>query len=102
MTPRIESIDPALRRPGRFDREFRFQLPTREARKEILQIHTKTWQPPAEAPLLDWLSAKTIGYCGADLKGLCAEAALSALRRRYPQVSLSFRPGRFDISDLST
>ena len=85
-TNRIESIDPALRRPGRFDREFRFQLPTREARREILQIHTKSWQPPMETPLLDWLSAKSIGYCGADLKGLCAEAAMSALRRRYPQV----------------
>ncbi len=85
-TNRIESIDPALRRPGRFDRELRFELPTRDARKEILQIHTKSWAPPLDPALLDNIADKTIGYCGADLKGLCAESALNALRRRYPQV----------------
>lgn len=85
-TNRIENIDPALRRPGRFDRELRFSLPTRDARKDILGLHTKSWQPPVEQPVVDLLADKTIGYCGADLKGLCAEAALNALRRRYPQV----------------
>ena len=85
-TNRIDSIDPALRRPGRFDRELRFSLPTRDARKEILSLHCKEWKPPMEDKVLDSLSDQTIGYCGADLKGLCCEAALNALRRRYPQV----------------
>ncbi len=85
-TNRIENIDPALRRPGRFDRELRFDLPTREARKEILQLHTKTWVPALSSELVEKLADKCIGYCGADIKGLCSEAALSALKRRYPQV----------------
>ncbi len=85
-TNRIENIDPALRRPGRFDRELRFSLPSRDARKDILGLQTKEWTPAIEPDLLELLADKTIGYSGADLKGLCAEAALSALRRRYPQV----------------
>lgn len=85
-TNRIENIDPALRRPGRFDRELRFALPTQAARKDILNLTTKNWNPPINAELIELLSDKTIGYCGADLKGLCAEAPLNALRRRYPHV----------------
>lgn len=85
-TNRIENIDPALRRPGRFDRELRFALPTRDSRKAILDLHTKKWSPPVDPDTLNLLADKTIGYSGADLKGLCAEAALIALRRRYPQV----------------
>ena len=85
-TNRIENIDPALRRPGRFDRELRFGLPTRDSRKDILNLHTKTWTPPIEPTLIEFLADKSIGYSGADLKGLCAEAALNALKRRYPQV----------------
>ena len=85
-TNRIENIDPALRRPGRFDRELRFALPTESARKEILSLHTKKWDPPVDLALVAALAQKTIGYCGADLKGLCAEALLNALRRRYPQI----------------
>ena len=86
-TNRLENIDPTLRRPGRFDRELRFALPDRKTRKEIIQLHTKAWAPPIAPPLLNTLATKTIGYCGADLKGLTAEAALNALRRRYPQVT---------------
>ena len=90
-TNRIENIDPALRRPGRFDRELRFSLPIRESRKAILGLHTKNWNPPVESNLVETLADKTIGYSGADLKGLCAEAALHTLRRKYPQViKLSF------------
>ena len=85
-TNRIENIDPALRRPGRFDRELRFALPTQAARKDILTLTTKKWEPPINPELVELLSDKTIGYCGADLKGLCAEAPLNALRRRYPHV----------------
>jgi SpoVK/Ycf46/Vps4 family AAA+-type ATPase len=68
---------------GRFDRELRFDLPTRDARREILSVHTKSWNPPTPEKLLDILADKTIGYSGADLKGLCAESVLRALRRRY-------------------
>lgn len=87
-TNRIENIDPALRRPGRFDRELRFALPDKATRKEILKLHTKPWDPPVNEQLMNFLSAKTLGYCGADIKGLCTEAALNALRRRYPQVRI--------------
>ena len=68
--------------PGRFDRELRFDLPTRDARREILTVHTKSWNPAIPVRLLDILADKTIGYSGADLKGLCAESVLRALRRR--------------------
>ena len=68
-TNRIENIDPALRRPGRFDRELRFGLPTRDSRKDILSLHTNAWNPPIEPTLVDLLADKSIGYSGADLKG---------------------------------
>ena len=99
-TNRIENIDPALRRPGRFDRELRFALPTQPARKEILTKHLKKWDPPVEAPMVDLLSHKTIGYSGADLKGLCAEAMLNALRRRYPQVYKTSSKLALDLSQI--
>ena len=85
-TNRIDSIDPALRRPGRFDRELLFGLPDKEARREILDIHTQHWNPPLLSKFKDDLAEECVGYCGADLKSLCAEASLIALRRRYPQV----------------
>jgi SpoVK/Ycf46/Vps4 family AAA+-type ATPase len=85
-TNRIDSIDPALRRPGRFDREFLFPMPTEKARRSILQIHTDKWSPKPAPELLDELASKCTGYCGADLKALCAEAALSAVNRSYPQI----------------
>jgi len=99
-TNRIENIDPALRRPGRFDRELRFALPCRKTRKEILKLHTKSWQPGLSDPLMNTLSARTIGYCGADLKGLTAEAALNALRRVYPQVYQSNQKLGIDITKV--
>merc|ERR1719357_1700314 len=99
-TNRIENIDPALRRPGRFDRELRFALPTQPARKEILSKHLKKWDPPVASPLVNFLSAKTIGYCGADLKGLCAEAMLNALRRRYPQVYKTSKKLALDLQQM--
>ena len=85
-TNRVDAIDPALRRPGRFDREFIFPLPTQSARYSVLQIHTKSWQPPVDDALLRELAERTVGFCGADLKALCTEASLRALRRRYPQI----------------
>lgn len=88
-TNRPDSIDPALRRPGRFDREFYFPLPNVEARRAILDIHTKGWNPPLAPPVKDELAKLTKGYGGADLRALCTEAALNAVQRRYPQIYAS-------------
>ncbi|NXM88935.1 ATAD2 protein, partial [Oenanthe oenanthe] len=85
-TNRLDSIDPALRRPGRFEREFRFSLPNKEARKEIFKIHTRDWNPQPSDNLLEELAEECVGYCGADIKALCAETGLCALRHRYPQL----------------
>ena len=85
-TNRVDAIDGALRRPGRFDRELAFPLPNAGARLEILKIHTKAWERPPPALLLEQLATRCVGYCGADLKALCTEAAVHALRRRYPQI----------------
>ncbi|PGH18498.1 hypothetical protein AJ80_04468 [Polytolypa hystricis UAMH7299] len=85
-TNRPDSIDPALRRPGRFDREFYFPLPNTEARRAILEIHTKGWNPPLSNEIKDELAKLTKGYGGADLRALCTEAALNAVQRRYPQI----------------
>ncbi|KAL4784257.1 hypothetical protein BJX76DRAFT_223662 [Aspergillus varians] len=85
-TNRPDSIDPALRRPGRFDREFYFPLPNNEGRRAILDIHTKEWDPPLESAIKDELAEITKGYGGADLRALCTEAALNAVQRRYPQI----------------
>lgn len=100
-TNRIEAIDPALRRPGRFDREFYFPLPTYEARKKIINIHTKDWQPPPDACLIDTLASRTVGYCGADLKALCSEAVLLALRRRYQQIYSSKNKLKLNLNEIS-
>jgi SpoVK/Ycf46/Vps4 family AAA+-type ATPase len=85
-TNRPDSIDPALRRPGRFDREFYFPLPNTEGRRAILDIHTKGWDPALPGPIRDELAEITKGYGGADLRALCTEAALNAVQRRYPQI----------------
>ncbi|NXA47580.1 ATAD2 protein, partial [Nothocercus julius] len=99
-TNRLDSIDPALRRPGRFDREFLFKLPNKEARKEIFKIHTRNWTPKPFDTFLDELAEKSVGYCGADIKSACAEAALCALRRRYPQIYRSTEKLQLDVSSI--
>ncbi len=86
-TNRIEAIDPALRRPGRFDREIRIGVPDRNGRKEILQIHTRR-MPLAEDVDLDEIADITHGFTGADLAALCREAAMNALRRFLPKIDL--------------
>ncbi|ODO09933.1 hypothetical protein I350_02156 [Cryptococcus amylolentus CBS 6273] len=85
-TNRPDAVDPALRRPGRFDREFYFPLPNREARKKIIGINTRKWTPPLSDDMLDRLAGMTKGYGGADLRALSTEAALNAIQRRYPQI----------------
>ncbi|XP_071296041.1 ATPase family AAA domain-containing protein 2B isoform X4 [Agelaius tricolor] len=99
-TNRLDSIDPALRRPGRFDREFLFNLPDKKARKHILQIHTRDWNPKLSDLFLGELAEKCVGYCGADIKALCTEAALIALRRRYPQIYMSSQKLQLDVSSV--
>ncbi|RPB10252.1 AAA-domain-containing protein [Morchella conica CCBAS932] len=88
-TNRPDAIDPALRRPGRFDREFYFPLPATEARRKIIDIHTKGWEPPLENAFKDQLAELTKGYGGADLRALCTEAALNAVQRTYPQIYMT-------------
>ncbi|KAJ8268337.1 hypothetical protein COCON_G00135090 [Conger conger] len=101
MDGRLDSIDPALRRPGRFDREFLFGLPDRDARRDILKIHTRQWSPPLSDSFLEELAEHCVGYCGADIKAVCAEAALCALRRRYPQIYASAQKLQLDVSSIS-
>ncbi|KAK4794117.1 hypothetical protein SAY86_012111 [Trapa natans] len=99
-TNRIDAIDGALRRPGRFDREFNFPLPGCDARAEILDIHTRKWQMPPSKELRLELSASCVGYCGADLKALCTEAAIRAFRERYPQVYTSDDKFLIDVDSI--
>ncbi len=80
------AIDPALRRPGRFDREIELGVPNKDGRKEILQIHTRG-MPLAKNVDLDKISEITYGYVGADLAALCKEAAMHAVRRVLPDIS---------------
>ncbi|CAA0827812.1 ATPase family AAA domain-containing protein [Striga hermonthica] len=99
-TNRIDAIDGALRRPGRFDREFTFPLPGCEARAEILDIHTRKWKQPPSKELKLELAASCVGYCGADLKALCTEAAIRAFRERYPQVYTSDDKFLIDVESV--
>jgi len=86
-TNRPNSLDEALRRPGRFDREIEIGIPDREGRLEILQIHTKG-MPLADDVDLEKLADRTHGYVGADLSALCKEAAMASLRRVLPIIDL--------------
>ncbi len=86
-TNRINAIDPALRRPGRFDREIEIGIPDKKGRKEILEIHTRG-MPLAKDVDLDKIAEMTHGYSGADLAALCKEAAIRALRRILPEIDL--------------
>ncbi|MEM3437622.1 MAG: CDC48 family AAA ATPase [Nitrososphaerales archaeon] len=86
-TNRPESIDPALRRPGRFDREVEIGVPNADARLEILQIHTRGMPLTSDVDLKK-IAQETHGYSGADLRALCREAALKALRRYLPEINL--------------
>ncbi|KAK9672262.1 hypothetical protein RND81_12G087600 [Saponaria officinalis] len=99
-TNRIDAIDGALRRPGRFDREFNFPLPGLEARAEIIDIHTRKWKHPPSTDLRAELAASCVGYCGADLKALCTEAAIRAFREKYPQVYTSDDKFLIDVDSV--
>ncbi len=80
-------IDPALRRPGRFDREIEIPIPDRDGRLEILEIHSRG-MPLAHDVVMRQVADITHGFVGADLQGLCREAAMSCLRRLMPELDL--------------
>ena len=86
-TNRPDSVDPALRRPGRFDREFEITVPNEDERYEILQIHTRGMPISEDIDLKD-LSSELHGYTGADIKSLCREAAMKSIRRYLPEIDL--------------
>ena len=84
-TNRPDSLDQALRRPGRFDREIEIGVPDSEEREEILEIHTRN-MPLAEDVDLHKLASTTHGFVGADLESLCKEAAMRVVRRIIPEI----------------
>jgi len=91
-TNRPNAIDPALRRPGRFDREIEIKVPDKKGRQEILQIHTRNMPLAAddqELPVkIEKIASVSHGYVGADLEYLCKEAAMKCLRRLLPELNL--------------
>ena len=91
-TNRPNAIDPALRRPGRFDREIEIKVPDKKGRKEILLIHSRNMPLAAdeqELPVnIEKIAAVSHGYVGADLEYLCKEAAMKCLRRLLPELNL--------------
>ncbi|MCY4251990.1 MAG: AAA family ATPase, partial [Thaumarchaeota archaeon] len=86
-TNRPNAIDPALRRPGRFDREIEIKVPNKKGRKDILAIHTRT-MPLSDDVNLERVAAISHGYVGADLEYLCKESAMKCLRRLLPELNL--------------
>ena len=86
-TNRPDSVDPALRRPGRFDREMEISVPNADGRLEVLQIHTRG-MPIGDDVELKMLASELHGYTGADMKSLCREAAMKSIRRYLPKIDL--------------
>ncbi|MCL5888732.1 MAG: CDC48 family AAA ATPase [Candidatus Thermoplasmatota archaeon] len=91
-TNRIDAVDPALRRPGRFDREIDIGVPDKKGRKEILTIHSRAMplnmDEDSKSRFLDEISDMTYGFVGADLAALARESAMNALRRYLPEIDL--------------
>ncbi|MFN3527878.1 MAG: AAA family ATPase, partial [Candidatus Altarchaeaceae archaeon] len=91
-TNRPDDIDPALRRPGRFDREIEIGVPDKNGRKEILMIHTRGMPFEDEKnkeALLDEIASSTHGFVGADLSALCREAAMNAVKKVLPKIDIN-------------
>ena len=86
-TNRVNSLDPALRRPGRFDREVEISVPDKQGRLSVLKIHTRN-MPLAKNVNLELLAGKTHGFVGADLSALAKEAAMCFLRKLLPEIKL--------------
>ncbi|MDD1682054.1 MAG: AAA family ATPase, partial [Methanoregula sp.] len=98
-TNRVDAIDAALRRPGRFDREIEIGVPSEPDRIEIMKIHTRG-MPLAEDVNLDTLAQQTHGFVGADLAALAREAAIRALRRYLPELDLEAEEIPQDVLDM--
>tara|TARA_B100000927_G_scaffold113263_1_gene91563 strand:- start:34771 stop:36996 length:2226 start_codon:yes stop_codon:yes gene_type:complete len=86
-TNRQDAIDPALRRPGRFDREIEIGVPDKNGRAEIIEIHTRG-MPISDDFDVEWLLDNTNGFVGADISALVRESAMKALRRYLPEIDL--------------
>jgi len=86
-TNRPDSVDPALRRPGRFDREIEISVPNEDGRLDVLLIHTRG-MPISEDVNLKILSSELHGFTGADIKSLCREAAMKSIHRYLPEINL--------------
>ena len=91
-TNRIDAVDPALRRPGRFDREINIGVPDKKGRREILLIHTRampfSMDEEKRAKFIEEIADITYGFVGADLAALARESAMNALRRYLPEIDL--------------
>ncbi|MEE9174909.1 MAG: CDC48 family AAA ATPase [Thermodesulfobacteriota bacterium] len=108
-TNRPSALDPALRRPGRFDREVSLDVPNRNGRLQILEVHSRG-MPLDEDLDLERLADLTHGFVGADIENLCREAAMKALRRSLPDFdeeednietkNRNIRPIRVEMSDF--
>ncbi|RBI63903.1 AAA family ATPase [halophilic archaeon] len=97
-TNRVDAVDPALRRPGRFDREIEIGVPDRDGRLEILQVHTRG-MPMADSIDLEEYADNTHGFVGADLESLAKESAMNALRRIRPEIDLESEEIPADVLD---
>jgi hypothetical protein len=100
-TNRVDALDAALRRPGRFDRELVFPLPSLHARASILGIHTRAWAQPPTPDLLERLAQMCVGYCGADLKVAktgSAKLSMSSLNPSHKGDSQQINFESFDSS----
>ncbi len=97
-TNRVNALDPALRRPGRFDREIEIGLPDSKGRLQILHIHTRG-MPLSEEVDLENIASRTHGFVGADLEALAKEAAMGALRRILPEINLDEQSIPADLLD---
>ncbi len=97
-TNRVDSLDPALRRGGRFDRELEIGVPDRDGRLEILQVHTRE-MPLEEDVTLNHYADNTHGFVGADLESLVKESAMNALRRVRPEIDLESDEIPADVLD---
>ena len=102
-TNRPNALDPALRRPGRFDREIEIGVPDRNARKEILLIHTRGMPLPQDEEerrrIIEDFADRTHGFVGADLEALCKEAAMRALRRILPEIDFEMESIPAEVLD---
>jgi len=87
-TNKIESLDPALIRPGRIDRKIKFPLPDEKTKRKIFQIHTSKMNLADDVNLEEFIMAKD-DLSGADIKAMCTEAGLIALRDRRMKVQMS-------------